>query len=135
MGFVAAFFLLSSLVSSLQANDSRLKIGILKAAPTCDKWVEDNNWIYAHIVARVEGREEPVLNTYTDKPMYFMVNNTKFISGFNLGLRGACEHETRRITIPPELAYDDKFVDGLFGPKATWTVDAEVLEILKDVSI
>ncbi|EAX87003.1 peptidyl-prolyl cis-trans isomerase, FKBP-type family protein [Trichomonas vaginalis G3] len=134
MGFLLLFYLIKYIIS-LQANDSRLKIGIIKAAPNCDRWIEDGNWIYAHIVARVEGRDEPVLNTYNDKPMYLMVNNSKFIPGFNIGLRGACEFETRRITIPPELAYGDKFVDGLFGPQATWTVDAEILEILKDISI
>lgn len=129
------FFLFAARTFSLKELDSKLKIGIIKKAPDCKRFVEDNNWIYANIVARVEGREQPVMNTYNTKPMYLMVNDTKYITGFNEGLRGACEHEIRRITIPPELAYGDDGVDGLFAPKATWTVDAEILEILKESTL
>jgi len=67
--------------------------------------------------------------------MYFKVNDSHFIKGFNLGLRGACEGEIRRITIPPELAYGDESVDGLFGSKSTWIIDAEVLEVLKEQTL
>ncbi|OHS95021.1 hypothetical protein TRFO_10729 [Tritrichomonas foetus] len=67
--------------------------------------------------------------------MYFKVNNTEFIKGFNLGLRGACQGEIRRITIPPELAYKGEKVEGLFGPHSTWIVDAEIIEIIKEQTL
>ena len=89
--------------------------------------------VYAHIVARVEGKPDPIFDTYkTNKPLYFKANDAHFISGFNLGLRGACEGEIRRITIPPELAYKGEHVNGLFDPYSTWIVDAEILEVIKD---
>ena len=129
------FFFLFAFGSPLRELESRLKIGIIRNAPDCKKFIEDNNWIYVHLVARVEGREQPVLNTYNDKPLYMMVNDTRYIKGINLGLRGACEHEVRKITIPPELAYGDKGVDGLFPPQSSWTVEAEILEILKESTL
>ena len=129
------FLLFATLSASLREMESRLKIGVVRSAPECKKFIEDNNWIYAHLVARVEGREQPILNTYNDKPLYMMVNDTKYIPGINLGLRGACEHEVRRITIPPELAYGDDGVDGLFPPQSTWVVEAEILEILKESTL
>jgi FK506-binding protein 2 len=133
-GFSTSLFLALCLPSlSLKGIKSGLKIGVRKEVKSCRKFIEDGNWVYAHIVARVEGRSAPVVDTYkANKPMYFMVNNTEFIKGFNLGLRGACEGETRRITIPSELAYRGESVEGLFGPHSTWTVDAQILEVVKE---
>jgi FK506-binding protein 2 len=134
MGLVlATWFLFAFLGKSLKDVQARLKIGIKKEVFPCRKQIEDNDYVYAHVVARVEGREAPVVDTYkAGKPMYFMVNNSEFIAGFNLGMRGACEGEIRRITIPPELAYRGESVDGLFGPRSSWVVDAEILEVLKN---
>ncbi|KAH0788591.1 peptidyl-prolyl cis-trans isomerase, FKBP-type family protein [Histomonas meleagridis] len=120
-------------VFSLKKVSNQLKIGIIREAKTCKKFVEDENMVYAHIVARVEGKSDPIYDTYKEnKPMYFKANNTHFISGFNLGIRGACEGEIRRITIPPELAYKGEYVEGLFEPYSTWIVDAEILEVIKE---
>lgn len=127
------FFVFFLLVTPLEDVKNNLKIGIKKEIKNCKKYIEDEDHVYAHIVARVQGRSEPIYDTYKNKkPMYFKVNNTHFIQGFNLGLRGACEGEIRRITIPPELAYKQESVDGLFGPDSTWIVDAEILEVIKD---
>jgi FK506-binding protein 2 len=133
-GFSTALFLMLCLPSlSLKSIKTGLKIGVLKEVKPCRRFIEDGNWVYAHIVARVEGRSAPVVDTYkANKPMHFMVNNTDFIKGFNLGMRGACEGERRRITIPPELAYRGDSVEGLFPPYSTWTVDAEILEVVKE---
>lgn len=129
-------FLFTSLVSSLKDVHGNLKIGIKKEVRPCKRFVEDENWVYAHIVARVEGENKPIFDTYQNgKPMYFKVNNTEFIKGFNLGMRGACEGEIRRITIPPELAYRGESVEGLFGPRSTWIVDAEILEVIKEQTL
>ena len=90
------FFLFASFIASLKDMEAKLKIGIIKSAPDCKKFIEDGNWVYAHVVARVEGREQPILNTYNDKPLYMMVNDTKYIPGMNIGLRGACEKRNKK---------------------------------------
>lgn len=128
--------LLSGLVGCLKGIKGNLKIGIKKEVRPCKRFVEDENWVYAHVVARVEGQSTPIFDTYQNgNPMYFRVNNTEFIKGFNLGMRGACEGEIRRITIPPELAYRGESVEGLFGPHSTWIVDAEILEVIKEQTL
>jgi len=124
------------LPGSLHDIKSGLKIGIKKEAILCRKFIEDENWVYAHIVACVNGRTAPVLDTYkSGKPMRFKVNNTEFIKGFNLGLWSAWEGEIRRITIPPELAYHRGNVEGLFEPYSSWIVDAEILEVVKEQTL
>lgn len=116
---------------SLPGITKKLRIGITRRAESCRKYIEDNDMVYAHIVARVEGSSEPVFNTYKDgKPLYFRANNKMFIDGFNAGMRGACEGEIRRIEIPPEMAYKGEGIEGLFEPHSSWIVDAEVLEIV-----
>lgn len=131
---LGTFFLLFGFVKSLRDLDTKINIGILKNVPNCKKFVEDNDSIYAWVVARIEGKTIPVYdNTKDDNPTLYLVNNTKFIKGFNLGLLGACEGEKRRITIPPELAYGGESVPGLFEPHSTWVVDAEIIEVVKEV--
>jgi FK506-binding protein 2 len=128
-----SFFLFSESLKDIKAG---LKIGVRREVKPCRRFIEDDNWVYAHIVAYVEGREAPVVDTYKDgKPMHFMVNNTQFIKGFNLGMRGACEGEIRRITIPPDLAYRGESVAGLFLPHSTWIVDAEIIEVVKEQTL
>lgn len=55
------------------------------------------------------------------------------IKGWDQGLLGMCEGEKRRLTIPPQLAYEDKGFDTLIPPGATITFETELLHInLKD---
>lgn len=136
MIFSMLVFFLFNFVFSLKDVKANLKIGIKKEIKNCKKYIEDEDYVYAHVVARIEGNSHPIYDTYQNKkPMYFKVNNTEFITGFNLGLRGACEGEIRRITIPPELAYEGESVEGLFEPHSTWVVDVEIVEILKQQTL
>ena len=122
--------------AALKGVKGDVKIGVKREVKPCRKFVEDNDFVYAHVVARVEGRDSPVFDTYdSGKPLYFRANNSEFISGFNLGLRGACEGELRRITIPPNLAYKGESVEDLFGPYSTWIVDVDVLEVIKEQTL
>jgi FK506-binding protein 2 len=131
-----SLILFASLSFALKDVKSGLKIGIRREVKPCRKYVEEDNWVYAHVVARVEGRAAPVMDTYSSgKPLHFKVNNTEYIKGFGMGFRGACEGEIRRITIPPELAYREEQVDGLFGSQSSWVVDAEILEVVKELTI
>lgn len=137
MGFLVFVLLfLTNFVSSLLGPSNDLRIGVKREVKNCKKFIEDENMVYAHIVARIDGNPTPVLDTYKDnRPMYFKVNDTRFIPGFNLGMRGACEGEIRRITIPPKLAYKSESVKGLFDSGSTWIVDAEILEVIKEQTI
>ena len=120
---------------TLKELKSGLKIGIRKEIKGCNKFVSGNDLVYANVIARVEGRSEPIYDTYrTGKPLQFHANETSYIQGFLRGVRGACQGEIRRITIPPELAYKKESVEGLFGPSSTWIVDVEILEIVKTIT-
>ena len=119
---------------ALKELKSNLKIGIRKEIKGCTKFVTGNDLVYANVIARVEGRSQPIYDTYhAGKPLQFNANETTYIQGFTRGILGACQGEIRRITIPPELAYKGESVEGLFGPHSTWIVDVEILEIVKTI--
>lgn len=116
----------------LKETKTDLKIGIRRKGNGCSKYVTDQDSVYAHVVARIDGNDKPIFDTHAlGKPLHFKADEPSYIKGFTQGILGACEGEIRRITIPPELAYKGESVEGLFGPHSTWVVDVEILEIVR----
>lgn len=108
-----------------------IKLGIIKQAKKCVNVVTKDSLIYCHITAKVQGQALPIVDTKkTGKTIYFRMNSQQVIPGIRKGLVGACQGETRRITIPPNLAYGGKYVDGLFPPDATWIADIEIVDVI-----
>jgi FKBP-type peptidyl-prolyl cis-trans isomerase len=50
-------------------------------------------------------------------------------------VRGASEGEIRRITIHLELASGSEDVVGLFGPRSAWSLDTEIVEVVRNRTI
>ena len=97
----------------------------------CKRIVSDNSIVTCHVIAKVEGQPLPIINTYnTNSTLRVQMGSSNVIPGFLKGLSQACLGETRRITIPPGLAYGEQFVDGLFDPDSTWIVDVEIIDIV-----
>ena len=109
-----------------------IKIGCLnRVHEKCKRIVTENSIVHCHVVARIEGQPLPIINTTASgQELRIRMGSPSVIPGFLKGLSGACLGETRRITIPPGLAYGEQFVDGLFEPDSTWIVDVEILEII-----
>ena len=116
------------------AYHPQIKIGILKRSNECKVIANSTSLVFIHVIGRVAGQSIPIINTYkSKKPIFFKLNTDKIIEGLRQGLIGACLGETRRITIPPALAYSHSGYDGLFPPDSTWIVDAELVDISNPV--
>ena len=72
MILTALIFLLPNFILSLKDVKTNLKIGIKKEIKNCKKYIEDEDNVYAHVVARIEGKGNPIFDTYQNKkPMFF----------------------------------------------------------------
>ena len=62
-------------------------------------------------------------------PFPFRIGAGEVIQGWDLGVPGMLVGGTRRLTIPPELAYGDAGAGGIIPPNATLIFDVELLEV------
>ena len=97
----------------------------------CKRLVTETSIVYCHVVARIEGQPLPIINTTSGEALRIKMGSQRYIPGFLKGMQQACLGETRRITIPPGLAYGEDSVDGLFDPDSTWIVDVEFVDIVE----
>ena len=114
-----------------------IKVGCLnRVHDKCKRIVTDSSIVYCHVTARIDGQPLPIINTTASgSPLRIRMGSPNVIPGFLKGLSQACLGETRRITIPPGLAYGEQFVDGLFDPDSTWIADVEILDIVDNGEI
>lgn len=115
------------------AYEPGIKIGTLKQPKVCKKIVTKTCLVYCHVIGRVVGQSLPMVDTYKQgKPIHFKMTNKKVVPGIINGLLGACLGETRQITIPPNLAYQDDFVDGVFPPGSSWIAQIEIVNVVDE---
>ena len=69
-------------------------------------------------------------NSYTRGELFrFVIGAGSVIPGFEQGVLGMRVGGTRRVTIPPELAYGNRQV-GVIPPNSTLTFDVELVELI-----
>ncbi|CAO3593875.1 unnamed protein product [Absidia cylindrospora] len=96
----------------------------------CNKQVATNARIKLHYTARQWNTEEFFENTYdSGTPMSYTLGSDKMMKGLEQGIQNMCEHESRRLLIPADLAYGELGVPGSVDPDTAIIMEVEMLEV------
>jgi FKBP-type peptidyl-prolyl cis-trans isomerase FkpA len=114
-------------VSSMQSVE--LKSGTGEAV-TAGKIavVQYTGWLYEASATDKKGKQFDSSRT-GGQPFRFPVGTGQVIKGWDQGVLGMKVGESRRLVIPPDLAYGDSGVGGVIPPGATLVFDIDLVAI------
>lgn len=117
----------ASAVTSLQSVD--LKVGDGAAvAPGQMAVVQYTGWLYETTAKDNKGKQFDSSRERRE-PFKFPVGTGSVIKGWDQGVAGMKVGGSRRLTIPPDLAYGDAGAQGVIPPGATLVFDIELVGI------
>jgi FKBP-type peptidyl-prolyl cis-trans isomerase len=90
--------------------------------------VQYTGWLYEAGATDHKGKQFDSSRT-TGQPFKFPVGTGSVIKGWDQGVPGMKIGESRRLTIPPDLAYGDSGAGGVIPPGATLVFDVELVGI------
>ena len=90
--------------------------------------VQYTGWLYEASAADNKGRQFDSSRTQ-GQPFRFPVGTGQVIKGWDQGVVGMKVGESRRLIIPPDLAYGDGGAGGVIPPGATLIFDIELVGI------
>ena len=90
--------------------------------------VQYTGWLYENSAADHKGKK---FDSSLDagKPFSFALGTGSVIKGWDQGVAGMQVGESRRLIIPPDLAYGDNGAGGVIPPGATLVFDIELVKI------
>lgn len=86
--------------------------------------------LVVHYVGRLEGGAQFDSSRARGEPLDFPLGAGHMIAGWEQGIPGMKVGGTRRLTIPPELAYGDQGRGDAIPPDATLVFEVELLEVV-----
>lgn len=108
-----------------------LSIELLSGPVTCDRPTRSHDKIAVHYIGTLESDGTEFDQSYKrGKPFVFVLDAGKVIKGWDEGLQGMCIGQTRKLTIPPQLAYGDRGA-GAIPPKSTLVFEAKLMDIVQ----
>jgi FKBP-type peptidyl-prolyl cis-trans isomerase len=90
--------------------------------------VQYTGWLYEAAASDHKGKQFDSSLTRRE-PFKFPLGTGSVIKGWDQGVVGMKVGESRRLTIPPDLAYGDKGAGGVIPPGATLVFDVELVGI------
>ena len=90
--------------------------------------VQYTGWLYDSAASDNKGKQFDSSRTGRE-PFKFPVGTGSVIKGWDQGVAGMKIGETRRLIIPPDLAYGDSGTGGVIPPGATLVFDVELVGI------
>src|ERR1700689_579584 len=91
--------------------------------------VQYTGWLYETGATDHKGKEFDSSRTAGREAFKFPVGTGSVIKGWDQGVLGMKVGESRRLTIPPDLAYGDSGPGGVIPPGATLVFDVELVGI------
>ena len=73
--------------------------------------------------------DSTVFDNSTRRPFRFRLGAGEVIRGWDLGMPGARVGGTRRLVIPPDLAYGEQGVPPIIPPTSTLVYDIQLIEV------
>ncbi|KAF9583554.1 FK506-binding protein 2A [Lunasporangiospora selenospora] len=130
-----SFAIISTLLIASQAlatkmEPTQLQIGV-KARnpdPNCVK-SKDGDKLSMHYTGTLWSDGTQFDSSVNRGPFDFTLGTGQVIKGWDLGLRGMCVGEKRKLSIPPSLAYGERGAGGSIGPNAALVFEVELLSI------
>ena len=114
-------------VAALQSVDLKVGAGATLAAGQMAA-VNYTGWLYEAGAKDHKGKEFDS-SLKTGRPFTFPVGASQVIKGWDQGVVGMKVGGSRRLTIPPDLAYGDSGAGGVIPPGATLVFDIELVSI------
>jgi len=90
--------------------------------------VQYTGWLYEAAAADNKGRQFDS-SLSSGQPFRFAVGTGQVIKGWDQGVLGMKIGESRRLIIPPDLAYGDSGAGGVIPPGATLVFDIDLIGI------
>lgn len=90
--------------------------------------VQYTGWLYEANATDNKGKQFDSSRS-AGQPFKFPLNTGSVIKGWDQGVVGMKVGETRRLVIPPNLAYGDAGAGGVIPPGATLVFDVELIGI------
>ena len=95
-----------------------------------DRESEPGTVMTVHYKLWLEGEEAPIEDSRTrGKAFTFTLGDGSVIQGWDHGLLGMKAGGTRKLTIPPELAYGKRGISGLIPPDSTLVFEIELKKL------
>jgi len=91
--------------------------------------VQYTGWLYEAGATDHKGKQFDSSRTAGREAFKFPVGTGSVIKGWDQGVLGMKIGESRRLTIPPDLAYGDSGTGGVIPPGATLVFDVELVGI------
>jgi FKBP-type peptidyl-prolyl cis-trans isomerase len=91
--------------------------------------VQYTGWLYETGATNHKGKQFDSSRTAGREAFKFPVGTGSVIKGWDQGVLGMKIGESRRLTIPPDLAYGDSGTGGVIPPGATLVFDVELIGI------
>ncbi|KAF9116157.1 FK506-binding protein 2A [Mortierella sp. AM989] len=127
---VISAFLFASQISAGKTEPTRLQIGV-KARnpdPNCVK-SKDGDRLSMDYTGTLWTTGAQFDSSIGRGPFDFVLGQGQVIKGWDLGLRGMCVGEKRKLSIPPHMAYGDRSMGDSIPANSALVFEVELLKI------
>ncbi|KAI1315090.1 FK506-binding protein 2A [Mortierella claussenii] len=125
-----ASLMVFTLVSAEKKEPTRLQIGV-KARnpdPNCVK-SKDGDRLSVEYTGTLWSNGKQFDSSIGREPFTFNLGVGQVIEGWNIGMRGMCEGEKRKLVIPAELAYGNRAMGANIPANSALVFEVELLKI------
>lgn len=111
---------------------AELKVKTLYQPEDCSATAEDGDEVAVHYTGILESGAvfDSSVQAKRD-PLVFTLGQKKVIPGWEMGIRGMCVGEKRKLIIPPHLAYGKQGYPPAIPEEATLTFETELMSLQK----